>query len=483
MMVMAKVKVAAVVTGGLCLAIGIGAAVVAAIPGEGHDAASTAPSTQPSASAVMLPGGGRVELVGISDYPSKDKSWWQPDGSLLATSPCGSFGDVGPIAVLITEGNPPLQQAVAAALSRPTLQVISPKEYEKRPQYADLMVFDHYQPKSLLNNGMYLYFASAPPHWPSQTLAGQSVTPASKEALVVSNWKRDHVVLRDVPLDKLAIVRAMHLTPPSNAEVLAESLQGPLIVFEQGRGQEHMVFAFGGGDANWGTRADFQSLISNSVKYLMQTAHDGYRQFQFAMRLSNLPADTGYGVAISPDVANMRGGTGVFSNGPATKDGRPVPGLITAQWNLKPTVDVATIRLLLALDAKETLELERDGSVTDEAGPTVRQFLPASTSEQVGPSGKQTVLTLSIATGAAGSNEWSVKAIDITGKEHASAFRSAVDVDGKTKPTVGFALPLEQVGYFILTARPYRYEVTFTNVPLQQGKRADVKGEIATLHP
>ena len=211
--------------------------------------------------------------------------------------------------------------------------------------------------------------------------------------------------------------------------------------------------------------------------------HDSYRQFQFAMKLDRLPADTGVSMKIDPGARDQRGATGTWFSTRVTKNGQPVAGLISAQWNLKPTADAATIRLLLAPDAKETLDLERDGSVTDEAGPTVRQFLPASTSEQVWPSGKQAVLTLGIRAEAAGRYEWSVKAIDINGKEYASAFSSIVDVGGKENPTVGFALPLEQVRYFILTARPYRYEVTFTGVTLDMGKRSEVKGGLRELQP
>ena len=488
MMVWAKVKVAAVVLGGLCLAAGVAAAVVSATPAKGHDAAATAPSAQTNAAVVVLPGGGSVELVGIAKYPSNDKSWWQPNGSVMATAPCDSLGvPVDPIAVLVTEGNAPLQQAIAGALPRSGPKVITPKEYAANPPYyADLVVFDRYQPKSLGINGMFLYFGSVPPHWQSQSPPGQNSVPASNGALVVSNWKRDHMALRGMPLGKLAIARAMHMAPPPSAEVLVESSQGPLIVFDRDRLgglREHMVVAFGASDANWDAGGGLGTFVSNAVEYLTQTAHDSYRQFQFALKGDKLPAGAAISVRISPAAPDWRGVTGSCFSTDNMKNGDPVPGLISAQWNLKPTADAATIRVLLAPDAKETSELECDGSVTDEAGATVRQFLPASTSEQVGPSGKQAVLTLGIAPEAAGRYEWSVRAIDVAAKEHASAFSSAVEVDGKTKSTVGFALPLEQISYFILTARPYRYEVTFENVPLDVSKRADVKCGLSELRP
>ncbi|QDT48012.1 Regulatory protein BlaR1 [Symmachiella dynata] len=47
---------------------------------------------QPAAAAPMeffaeLPNGGTVELVGISEHPSKDRPWWRADGSPLETAP------------------------------------------------------------------------------------------------------------------------------------------------------------------------------------------------------------------------------------------------------------------------------------------------------------------------------------------------------------------------------------------------------------
>jgi RNA polymerase sigma factor (sigma-70 family) len=37
-----------------------------------------------------LPGGGAIELLGVSTYPSGPDSWWRPDGSPLAEAPCDS---------------------------------------------------------------------------------------------------------------------------------------------------------------------------------------------------------------------------------------------------------------------------------------------------------------------------------------------------------------------------------------------------------
>ena len=37
-----------------------------------------------------LPGGGSIELLGVSTYPSGPDSWWRPDGSPLPEAPCDS---------------------------------------------------------------------------------------------------------------------------------------------------------------------------------------------------------------------------------------------------------------------------------------------------------------------------------------------------------------------------------------------------------
>jgi len=61
------------------LLLGIVALPMGNVPGKGNG-----PAPEPANRfAVTLPGGVTVELVGICDYPSRDKQWWRPDGTAL----------------------------------------------------------------------------------------------------------------------------------------------------------------------------------------------------------------------------------------------------------------------------------------------------------------------------------------------------------------------------------------------------------------
>jgi hypothetical protein len=129
----------------------------------------------------------------------------------------------------------------------------------------------------------------------------------------------------------------------------------------------------------------------------------------------------------------------------------------------------------------DTFQFDRSGRSIGRPG---QGFLPASTSERRNGSESQTVLTLPFGE-TSHRYEWSVTAWDQSGKQHSEAWTSSVDIDGdgKFRPTVGFDVPLEQIARFVLRIRPYRYGITFTDVPLRPGEKANVQCEVAELHP
>ena len=65
----------------------------------------------------------------------------------------------------------------------------------------------------------------------------------------VIDWKRDHPILRHLPLGSHAFADPIQLKVPPEAEILMEGPSGPLMVLYRDRMSTHFVMAFDVGDS------------------------------------------------------------------------------------------------------------------------------------------------------------------------------------------------------------------------------------------
>jgi hypothetical protein len=148
--------------------------------------------------------------------------------------------------LLVSEGNPFLELALST-LNLQSPQSLLPSAYEEqKPTKFDVIWFDRYQPKFLPPAGSFVYFGAVPPNSKITGDPPAYVThnADSQHFVSVIDWKREHPILRGVPLGRHVFADPIVLKAPPEAEVLAEGSRGPLMVLYRTGFQTHLVMGF-----------------------------------------------------------------------------------------------------------------------------------------------------------------------------------------------------------------------------------------------
>jgi len=125
----------------------------------------------------------------------------------------------------------------------------------------DVVILDDWTPAQLAP-GSYLLFHRAPP------LLGVGATTEPLINPVIVDWHRLHPLTRYVNFEPLNIQRAMRITAPTWAQVLAESAEAPMIVLFEDRQVRCLCVAFGIQDSDWPLHISFPVFLSNAVRWL-----------------------------------------------------------------------------------------------------------------------------------------------------------------------------------------------------------------------
>ena len=193
------------------------------------------------------------------------------DGDVLAADDIASIvvPPPKPLAVaLVTDGNYFLEKAVNS-LGLKDAKVFTPAEYEARkPSDLDVILFDRYVPKVLPAFGNFIWFDALPDGLPLiQAKNDDGVAQVAKDQTVL-DWKRDHAMLRDVPLRKLFAAEAMKLTVPLADEILIDGTETPLVVLDHAGRSTHLVIAFDTLQSNWPLQISFPMFLQRALQYL-----------------------------------------------------------------------------------------------------------------------------------------------------------------------------------------------------------------------
>lgn len=118
--------------------------------------------------------------------------------------------------------------------------------------------------------------------WPSKLVQGRILSfgvptsdnaPAfnpygTKSGVRVASARRDHPVLQSVNLDELVIANMTAVAPSREVQVLADSIEGPVITYGQRGGIQTIVVALDPLDSNWPFQRGFVNFVANSVEWL-----------------------------------------------------------------------------------------------------------------------------------------------------------------------------------------------------------------------
>lgn len=89
-----------------------------------------------------------------------------------------------------------------------------------------------------------------------------------KTGVRVASAERDHPILRSVNLDDIIIATMTATAPSREVQVLAESIDGPVVSYGQRGGIQTVVVTFDPLDSNWPFQRSFVNFVANAVEWL-----------------------------------------------------------------------------------------------------------------------------------------------------------------------------------------------------------------------
>ena len=160
--------------------------------------------------------------------------------------------------LLVTPNNPFLESALAID-EKLDLTVVAPDQYDPSTVGYDVIIFDRYNPPRL-DDGNYMFIY--PPKEGAVWQIGESL-----ETPIVTEWERDHPILRHVHLDNVQIAEAYRVDVPSTAEVLVHSFEDPLVIVEEGQNRKIVFIAIDTLQSDLPLRIAFPLIVANTIQW------------------------------------------------------------------------------------------------------------------------------------------------------------------------------------------------------------------------
>ena len=182
--------------------------------------------------------------------------------------------------LLVTDGNPFLEKAIAVD-EKLKLSVVTPAAYEsnaslgnRSPQEAhnyQVIVYDRYNPVTL-GDGNYV-FIYPPATLPSSEAPNTEPHWKIGEALqtpIITEWEREHPILRHVHLENVQIGEAYRVTPPPTAEILARSFEAPVLFADTSPHRKIVFASINILESDLPLRIAFPVIIANTIQWFQQ---------------------------------------------------------------------------------------------------------------------------------------------------------------------------------------------------------------------
>lgn len=172
------------------------------------------------------------------------------------------------LSVVLVEGRSTVVKWVLDAMPLRSLDLISGSEFDamvaegELPEW-DVIVLDGHVP-SEIPPGHYLSIGPTPP------VEGFNQY-GTAEQVFVQSIKQDHPLLRAVNLDRLYVGSMNKLAPNSEIEVLAESVEGPLIMSIDRGGLRMVHVSFDLLESNWPRLRSFVNFVANALPWIATT--------------------------------------------------------------------------------------------------------------------------------------------------------------------------------------------------------------------
>ncbi len=160
--------------------------------------------------------------------------------------------------LLVTPDNPFLENALAVD-EKLDLTVVAPDQYEPGMMGYEVIVFDRYNPPTFGDgNYMLIYPPKAGAIWQ----IGESL-----ETPIITEWERDHPILRHVHLDNVQITEAYQVQVPATANVLVRSFEDPLLIVEESQNRRIVFVATDTLKSDLPLRIAFPLIVANTIQW------------------------------------------------------------------------------------------------------------------------------------------------------------------------------------------------------------------------
>ena len=160
--------------------------------------------------------------------------------------------------LLVTPNNPFLENALAVD-EKLDLTVVAPDQYDPGAGGYDVTIFDRYNPPTL-GNGNYMFIY--PPQEGAIWGIGESI-----ETPIITEWERDHPILRHVHLDNVQITEAYQVQVPATADVLVRSFEDPLLIVEEAPNRRIVFVAIDTLKSDLPLRIAFPLIVANTIQW------------------------------------------------------------------------------------------------------------------------------------------------------------------------------------------------------------------------
>jgi hypothetical protein len=234
------------------------------LPPEGSEVVTSFEIPHPTAGRIEL------SLSGSDALPADDRAF----GTVEAPRPVSTL--------LVTPGNYFLKLALASLPGKPP-DIVSPEQYEKMPDDQlleagrlkyDLVVFDAHS-TDRLPPGNYMFFGGIP------EIPDVKITGRVENELIV-DWDSTHPVLRHVEVELIHVFAWNRLELPEEAEVLIQSVSGPVMAYLARDRRQYLINAFSVFDderahlnTNWVMTTGFPAFMYNAQQFLAGTVQAG----------------------------------------------------------------------------------------------------------------------------------------------------------------------------------------------------------------
>ena len=160
--------------------------------------------------------------------------------------------------LLVTPDNPFLENALAVD-EKLDLTVVAPDQYDPNARGYDVTIFDRYNPPTLGDgNYMFIYPPKAGAIWQ----IGEPL-----ETPIITEWERDHPILRHVHLDNVQIAEAYQVQVPATANVLVRSFEDPLLIIEESQNRRIVFIGIDILQSDLPLRIAFPLIVANTIQW------------------------------------------------------------------------------------------------------------------------------------------------------------------------------------------------------------------------